>query len=72
VTALLKYIDHFARFLLAVFDAVFLHEFSCNIARKCVNITAINPEDHPIILPDSFCHQLFQKLFWHNIRMPTQ
>ena len=28
----------FARFLLAVFDAVFLHEFNSDTARKCVNI----------------------------------
>ena len=50
MTALLEYIDLFARFLLAVFDATLLHEFSCDTARRCVNFKAIIPEDHPIIL----------------------
>jgi len=25
-------------------------------------------EEHPVIIPDSFCHQ---KLFWHNVHMPS-
>ena len=37
VTALLEYINLVARFLLTVFDAVFLHELSSDTARKCVN-----------------------------------
>jgi len=39
----------FARFLLAVFNAVFLHKFTCSTARQCVSFKAIIPEDHPII-----------------------
>ena len=52
VTALLEYIDLFAWFLLAVFDAIFLHEFSCDTARKC-DFKAIIPEDYSII-PELF------------------
>jgi len=33
-----------------LFDAAFLHEFSCDTARKCVNFKVIIPEDHLIIL----------------------
>ena len=47
--------------LLAVFDAVFLHKFSCDTATKYVNFLTIIPEDHPII----FYLLLFQ--FWHNV-----
>ena len=49
---LLEFINLFARLLLTVFDAAFLHEFSCDTARKFVNFTTIIPEDHPeIFLP---------------------
>ena len=65
MTALLKSIELFARLLLAVFDAVFLHEFSCDTARNGVNFKAIILEDHPIILPP-----IIPKLFWHNVHMP--
>ena len=53
MTALLEYIDLLAQFLLAVFDAALLHEFSCDYSKKCVNSKAIIPEDHPII-PELF------------------
>ena len=43
----------FAQFLLAVFNAVFLHKFSCGTARQRVIFKAIIPEDHPII-PELF------------------
>jgi len=39
--------------LLAVFDAVFLHGFSCDTAKQCEDFKAIIPEDHPII-PELF------------------
>ena len=70
MTALLKYINLFARFLLAVFDTVLLHGFSCDTARKCVNFKAIIPEDHYSgIIP--YHPFIFQKIFRHNVRMPS-
>ena len=60
MTALLEYID-FSRFLLAVFGAVFLHEFSCDTARKFVNFKAIIPEDRPII-PELFLTPIIPKI----------
>ena len=47
MTALLKYLNVFAQFLLAVFDAIFLHEFSCDTARKCVKFKQLFPKMSP-------------------------
>jgi len=49
--------------LLAVFDVVFLHEFSCDTARKFVNFKTIIPEDHSIIPELFLIHPLFQKYY---------
>jgi len=73
VTALLEYIDLFAQFLLAVFDAALLHKLSCDTARKCVNFKAIIPENHLIILElflIPFTTYYSKNLFQHNVCMP--
>ena len=71
MTALLEYIDLFAQFLLAVFNAALHYEFSCDTARKCVNFKTIIPDKR--IIPEVFLplFQLFQKLFHHNVCMPN-
>jgi len=53
-----------------MFDAIFHHEFGHDTARKCVKFKYLFPKI-TLNIPDSFNHQLFQKLFWHNVRMPT-
>ena len=58
--------------LLAVFDVVFLHEFSCDTARKFVNFKTIIPEDlsfyYSGIIPDS---PIIPKIIpAYNVRMP--
>jgi len=73
MTALLEYLDLFCMILPTMFDAIFL-----------VNLTVMQQEIlwnlnnnsrwtayYAGIILDSFCHQLFQKLFPHNVCMPT-
>jgi len=59
MTALIEYLNVIA---LAVFDAIYFHEFSCGTTIKCVNSSYYSwrlPYDSEII-PDSFYHLLFQ------------
>ena len=73
MTALLEYLNLRAPFLLAVFDAVFFHEISCDATKKMCKLLrnySRRSSYYSGIIPDSFYHLLFQKLFRHNVRMP--
>ena len=47
---------------------IFLLYYTENV-RILINYSGRSPY-YSGIIPDSFCHRLFQKLFRHNVRMP--
>jgi len=67
VTALLEYVNPFAQFLLAVLDAVFLLELAVILQDNVGILSNYSRRSsyYSGIIPDSFNHLLFQKLFWH-------
>ena len=65
----------FARFLLAVFDALYSFVNLAVMLQENVWILSNYSRTSPYysgIIPNSFFHLLFQTLFQHNVRMPTE
>ena len=50
-----------------MFAAIFSVNLTMMLKGKSCKILTIIVKEHPGIILDSLCHQLFQKLFWHSL-----